>query len=215
MRAAIMFIGRIKTYEEQLEYLLKLQKKYDLDVFCSLNLENLDEYHQTFLDALNVKKFHFEKAPYNIDWNNYATRYVVIRPNMVSHFYNSFKCFQLIEEYQKENNFTYDIIIKFRADIISSEELNLEKNVEPNNIFIPSGWDHCGINDQVAYGDYNTMKLYCDVYNRIENMCNNGCDFHPETLILRLLINNNIRINRFNYNYNLNSKRDQRIENEK
>ena len=207
MKIAVIFSGRIKSYEQQLEYLMNLQNKFNLDFYCSINQENIDLYHQNFLNLFKVKEYNFEKSEYNEEWNKYNSKYCVNKKNTVSRFYNDYKCFKLIEQYQYENNFKYDIILKFRADIVSTNEFNFIENIEKNTIYIPNEYDHCGLNDQIAYGNFDTMKIYCDIYNQIENLCKEGVDFHPESLVLNQILKNNIRIIRFNYYYHLNNNR--------
>lgn len=58
VRIALYFSGRIKSYERHILQLQKLKEYYSIDVFLAINGE-LDEYHQQFIDLLNVKRYLF------------------------------------------------------------------------------------------------------------------------------------------------------------
>jgi hypothetical protein len=77
-----------------------------------------------------------------------------------------------------------------------------------NTIYIPTNNDHGGINDQIAFGDHDTMTIYSTIHDRITYYCKEeDTPYHPETLTLKNLINNNITIVRFDFPYTLNPKR--------
>lgn len=107
---------------------------------------------------------------------------------------------------------SYDIVIKLRADIVFFEELLLPEVIEKNTIYIPEGNDYPyhsydpfyhveGINDHLAYGTFETMKVYSNVYKNIDNYCSNGRPYHPESLLLHHLQSNGLKIKRFRISY--------------
>jgi hypothetical protein len=122
-------------------------------------------------------------------------------------FYNTFKAFQLLEKYERNHKMKFNCIIFYRADIDSSEILDI--NIEnDNDIYIPDGNDYGGINGLIAYGSNNSMKVYCNLVNNIDKMCREQhVTFHPETLLKKHLENNSIIIKRFPYEYSLHKSR--------
>jgi hypothetical protein len=75
---------------------------------------------------------------------------------------------------------------------------------EENTCFIPEGQDwRDGLNDQIAYGDFKTMKKYCGLIENIRILCESGVVFHPETLLSNHLQKEGVKIKRFIYNYRL------------
>ena len=115
--------------------------------------------------------------------------------------------FEQIKEFVK-NHFIYDVIIYFRIDILSEDIFSIPTIIENNTIYIPIGYDfEGGLNDQLAYGDYNSMKIYCNLYNFVESYNTHGIPYHPEILLKYHLNCHVVRIERFNYNYTLNKKR--------
>lgn len=76
----------------------------------------------------------------------------------------------------------FGIYVIARTDIRFSGPIDF--NIQPGKIYIPSGNDHRdGINDQFAFGDYDVMKWYCDLYDHYRDYFNGGLIFHPETYL--------------------------------
>lgn len=130
-------------------------------------------------------------------------------------YYCNMQAFRLIEEHQQEKGFVYDIVIKFRADIITNHILPINFDICKHQIMIPSGEDYYfehgsqpGINDQIAYGDFQTMKLYSSLYSSIENyILSRISGYHPEALLLTHLQRHSINITRFDFEYTLDEHR--------
>jgi hypothetical protein len=112
-----------------------------------------------------------------------------------SQYYHKYRCFRLLEAYQQKYNIKFNCIIIFRADVDSSDEF-IVKPLEENTIYIPEGKDYYGLNDQIAYGNYeseinnaiqqnknacvnvnkifdfykNNINIFCDeIYNNVFN----------------------------------------------
>lgn len=218
MNIALYFSGRVNTYEEQIDYFKNLKDLYNIDYFCSINGIQ-DEYHDTFIKELDIKSYFFEQheSIFDDSWISfpthlsYADRDYTLR--MSSHFYNNKKAFELIEKYQEEHDIKYDIIIKFRADIISDEIFPIIQDIKPDYIYIPKEWDwdwrgmH-GINDHIAYGSSEVMKIYSNLFPYIKEYCSeHSRGYHPESLLLYHLQRNEMKIERFNYTYTHNKNR--------
>jgi hypothetical protein len=220
MRVAIFFSGRIKGFQ-YLNTLHLIKEKYNPTFFCSLNEESITDEILLFLKTFNLSKnqYNIEKTIVPEILYTFRKHPVTIVSNTYSMFYHNKRCFDLIEKYPQK----FDIIIRFRADIDSPEILSL-LHINPNTVYIPKGNDpyEGTINDQVAYGDFNTMKIYCEVVNNIIEFCtinkpqliksfnsimNKNKLFHPETLMKRQLDLYKININRFDYKYVLDKRR--------
>lgn len=214
-RVALYFSGRIRTYEQQISTLKNLSEKYNMDVFVSLNGE-LDDYHRIFLDTFDIKKYNFEIFHLDEPFKNLRGYRDGNSPyNMTSAFYNNMKAFEMIEEYQNQHGFVYDVVVKYRADVVSNEDLNL-LNMDMGSLYIPEGRDYTvhskykGMNDQIAYGDPEMMKIYSSLYRNMEEyLIKDNVIFHPESLLYHHLKKNDIidRIKRFPFDYSLNKKR--------
>jgi hypothetical protein len=59
----------------------------------------------------------------------------------------------------------YDFYVHIRPDMKFNGPLRFsDYEAKPNTIYIPKGNDYRGINDQFAFGDYDTMRKYFSVY---------------------------------------------------
>jgi hypothetical protein len=92
--------------------------------------------------------------------------------NIYSGLYSIYKCNQLKKEYELENNFKYDKVIRSRFDFGFDKILDFEK-YDDNIIYVPddNGYRHnYGFNDQFAIGSSYNMDIYSDMYNNIEKI---------------------------------------------
>lgn len=67
-------------------------------------------------------------------------------------------CLTLINSYQKQNNFTYDWIIRSRVDGYWSDSLSPDDFI-PGQYLVPPGSSYGGLNDRFGVGDYNTSVV--------------------------------------------------------
>lgn len=75
----------------------------------------------------------------------------------------------------------YDFYVRIRPDMKFNGQLNFN-DYEPkeNTVYIPKGMDYRGINDQFAFGDYESMRKYYSVYLNCEELFNEGHLFNSE-----------------------------------
>lgn len=81
------------------------------------------------------------------------------------------KSYELMLKYEEENNIKFDIILRIRSDVIFKIPLNLSI-YEMNKLYVPKFhyWD--GINDRLAFGPSNLMKIYMKMYSYIYELAN-------------------------------------------
>ena len=87
--------------------------------------------------------------------------------HLYSMWYKAFKCFELTEK----TNTKYDLVIKSRPDIAILDTFTLDE-VDPTYINWPyysQGWFQ-EPHDYFAIGNYENMKVYNNLYNRMEDM---------------------------------------------
>ncbi len=93
----------------------------------------------------------------------------------------------------------FDIYVRIRPDMKFNGRLNWNdfENIEKNTIYIPEGQNFCGINDQFAFGDYDTMRKYYSVYLHATDLWNEGHEFNSEIFQLGNLQKQQVNIVRF------------------
>lgn len=67
-------------------------------------------------------------------------------------------CLTMIKDYQQQNNFTYDWIVRTRVDGYWSAPLDPE-NFIPGRYLVPPGSSYGGLNDRLGIGDLNTSTV--------------------------------------------------------
>ena len=184
----------------------------------------------TWIDMLykkyNVKKINLEsQIDFKVSENllKRKTKYSNAF-NIHSGMYSIYKCNELKKQYELENNFKYDWVIRIRFDF-GFDKL-IEFNEYDNNcIYVPNDCEHnFGFNDQFAIGSSKNMDTYSDLYLKIDEVLNSynnnikTTNYCPtvdlvghEQLLQQHLENNNLSYKIINFNnflYRHNGKPD-------
>ena len=211
LKVAVLFAGRIRGYETVLGKLHDIKNRYTPTYYCSLNEPTYDEYTDNFCKTFDISRdrINIESTPYP-DFIKAAP----VRPgfsnmqNWYSMLYHENKAFKMIENDITKNKKHFDCILYYRADIDSPDTLILEYP-KSNTLYIPNGHDYLGINDRVAYGDFDSMKKYCSVVDIIQSAESmNG--INPEIMIKRHLESHKLEIIRFKFNTCLSKERNEK-----
>ena len=147
----------------------------------------------------NIKKYNFEiyQPPDEIK--------IKSGPNQLSMFYNLKKGVDLISAND------YDIILYARTDFVYEQNIEFSLGSD-NDIYIPSGHDYTGINDQMCYGSPIAMKKYASLYEDIDtyvSLLKNDVtgDVRPEDLLKHHIDTTGLSVHRFDLEYEYNSNR--------
>ena len=214
-RVAILFSGRIKGYEHVLENLKTIQNTYNPQIFCSLNELELTNDIKRFCEILSIPPDHVNIEQTQLPtWSDTCN---LMNPtlNVYSMFYHQNKAFGMIENYMKTTSTVFDCILYYRADMNPKERLNLVLP-EKNSIYIPNDRGYGGLNDRMAYGDYESMKIYCNLISSFKNLCNDQTwqPINAEKMLEKhLLSNSNIQIIDIKYNTDLHESRNDKLAN--
>lgn len=203
MKIAILFSGRlnnnIEQYNNCMEFLIQSNQ---VDFFISHSKTPNKQLIQDFVKLYKPKKimendetyFNVEKYPKHESSN---------RHNVMCMFKNRIKVYHLFQQYIKETNVKYDIVISSRCDLWFQQKFNLQsllENVKHNQLCIPIEHDF-GINDQFAVGNVMTISTYLQTYNSLFEFLESGILFHPETLLRDFLQSKKVNIHRFSIKY--------------
>lgn len=123
---------------------------------------------------------------------------------VLSMFYKIKSCNNLKSAYEKKYNFLYDVVIRFRPDILLYDKLTVEKS---DHIIIPKFSNFGGLNDQIAIGSSKNTDIYSSLYDHIttyltEDKTNYLC-MKPEYFVKYHLNKYNIPITHQYINYAL------------
>jgi len=164
-RVALLFWGRISSYEHSLEYIKSIYNNPDFTcvVFCSLNMSKKNKYVNGFCKEFDIKDEQinieptrvpesYGKNPKNKELCHGGERIASIRDgicyNTYSLFYHQNKAFNLMEAYSDNHSMNFDIVVVFRADMNAENEPNvfpITRRIEANTVYIPK--KSYGMND--------------------------------------------------------------------
>jgi hypothetical protein len=228
MRIAICLAGYLRTFEQCWPSILKnVIQDHDFDIFIHtynklgngqhgwrFPISQTEPINTNFLLSLpNLRTLEIE------DWNDIKYKFenflsmeegsAILPENvnsMVASFYKVYKCNELKKQYEKENNFVYDVVIRMRPDIFFEKKVNLK--IDKNKILInayPWGdedWVHNDIyknpkemwaekqeqiktilNDRFAAGSSENIDYLADLYNKIYDILVNIEFIVPERIL--------------------------------
>jgi hypothetical protein len=125
----------------------------------------------------------------------------VIIENVWKMWYSQFMANKLKTQHEQQHNFKYDLVIKTRPDLALLDTLDVQHvkhyfDTNPNLVLMSSN-KHCGygvnITDTNAVTTSDNMNIYADIFNQALYHHEQGCIFHPETLLARHLMHNGLR----------------------
>lgn len=115
-------------------------------------------------------------------------KYLVDNRNVdgvVSMFYKIYKAYELQKQYEKANNFRYDITIRCRPDLYFLTPLKhewLNEALNDNCLYLPKKGHWTGLNDMFAFGNQFVMNHYSNLYMHLGDIAPK-CPFRPEDLL--------------------------------
>jgi hypothetical protein len=205
MQIALFFSGKVVNITK--EHLSDIKKRYNPVCFASINVDVPTSDINEFLTFMNISPdcvcFEQVQVPDDIKNHRKASKDVNVN-NVYGMFYHNKQCIELIKAYQERTNTRFNCIIKYRSDINNSSEFLLEEPIKENTVYIPKGSDWIGgINDQIAYGSFDTMMKYTNVIDCIKTYISQGINIHPEILLAWHIKMCFLSINRFNFVYKI------------
>lgn len=215
MKLCFMITGLLRGFSNGLLLFLKELSRYiDIDLYIYTTKDNYDykfqttQGHESFTTIVSeqfCKLFVIDcSAIDKVD--NLSAR----EKNIYHQWKKIYLCFQNIPPQ------SYDYIIRIRPDINVQikplEFLEIVAKLNSNTIYIPFGNDLSsinnkgsdkGLNDQVAIGSYDQMKIYSEFYNYLTKKKELERPLVSEVLLLKYLSTVNASIERFSFTYSL------------
>jgi hypothetical protein len=146
----------------------QLKQKYNA---VAVNIESYDGMHDTFLtSSLPVRS-----------WKNVDPRQQDIRVvHLYSMWYMVAKCYDMMDNYARENDIQYDAVIKARPD------LRINRFEMPESMdFVNMPWYHRQDepHDWIAVGSPEMMRKYCHLYNHLDGLWEASLVDVPESVL--------------------------------
>ena len=134
-----------------------------------------------------------------------AQRYLAHIPNYFSQWYAVKEANCLKKNYEEQNNFVYDIVLRVRTEIYYERQLNYDDlKYHEKKVIIPLGYGDGNtygaglksINDFMAFGSSKNIDIYSSLYDYIPQYCQETYVIHSESHVLYHLQKNKIPIHR-------------------
>ena len=224
MKVAVCFSGQLRTWKKVYktwEHIINNNDtKHEIDYFfhafkensipkigvSHVDMELLDTPQVEFEELKNIfnpKKYEIEsqkKFIENLESVDYVNPYIC-------QYYSMFKSSQLKKEYERENNFEYDLVIKMRYDLFFNEDIIDTNKIFNENIYYgynPS-YDEYGnlnrITDLFFYSKSKTFDFLSEYYNNIKCLPSKYKDYslEPEFAWFYYVTSNNITIDEYHW----------------
>jgi len=190
----------------------KLEEHYNSIIYAIGTENNIDVFYsgdnspetslKNFVDLYKPVAYTNDKINTDCDLRKYPDRNPetmdICLYNLVRHYINKKRVFKLLDDYTTKNKVEYDIIVSLRLDLMFYSSFNFT-SIKPNTIYVPNGADHSinAINDQIAYGNFNSMKKYMNIFDNIIYLLENKKSIpHSESLHYANIVYNNLNIER-------------------
>ena len=130
---------------------------------------------ETMISLYKPKKHIIEPQKY-FEQNKWSDRLMpsIKSDHMYSMFYSINESNKLKKQYEDENNFIYDWVIRIRFDMaIPSGPLNLN-NLTNDHLWVAEGCfnNRDGYLDSLGYSNSQIMDIYSDTFNHIDDIAN-------------------------------------------
>lgn len=220
LRAALTYSGQPRdiesTWSNHKKYLIKplIDQGFKVDIFChfwfdkneigqdyvegSYLIGRIQETTEMFLKKeLKPLKLVLEK-PTSFDFIDLVPDQRF--PHPIDRTLSMFKSWNSVskelEEYEKDNNFQYDIVFRMRTDLVFHNTFPESKYFDLNNLYVLNRYAHLdyGIDDTFAFSSSENIKTYYDLINNLDEITNLGAAINPETL-LGYYISNFLKLN--------------------
>jgi hypothetical protein len=215
MKVAICFSGHLRNFNNLLnnfkDKILSLKDQHQIDLFFSIwdlyepqyswtnqnetvsNLINIEDI--SILNPIKIEVENFNEIKDNFLLKNFTNTdrsNQWTSKNGILHstpmFYKIYKANELKKNYERINNFKYDIVVRYRSNLSISQKINLD--IDSNTLY---NKEQVGtlLDDRFAYGDSETMDKYSDLYLNLSLILNKYGRFGPEEILYDWVINEN------------------------
>lgn len=160
MKICILLSGLQRNFEPFIENQLNLViNAYDLDVFIFTSNQNALRFHDNsgVIDYVKKENYTNDEAffkskyknlkgiyidQYDCKFNEFVTKNNITKHrnhtlNMINSYFKINECIKLMEQYETNNNFKYELVIRCRLDFFAYDDFLNPHNINNNVIYLP------------------------------------------------------------------------------
>lgn len=153
------------------------------------NSGNIGTWHpnadRIIIEQIKPKKIIFEAPNDFKQFSHLANQPTAIQTRITSQFYSIQQANNLKKQYEEENNFKYDVVIKTRLDLEYHQPFIIPKDDFTNTLYVAEMYQHMRHNDSYpttdglkyssmsdtfVYGSSANIDILSDMYSNFENM---------------------------------------------
>jgi hypothetical protein len=128
----------------------------------------IPETDKIIIEQINPKKYKFEHPREFSEFNHLTSIPQAIQTQMASLFYGINQANELKKQYEIENNFIYDIVIRTRLDLLYKNSLTIDLlkqlEINHNTIYVPSFYQKHRQNDSYPLKNGETYGSLSDIF---------------------------------------------------
>lgn len=208
---AVLVSGTLRSYESALAPFLHALPDH-FHIFISCPEEHEDQYLNKITvptvseNSSRIKYIQVLKEPESLLLKDLSHR----EKNTYLQWYRIQQIFKVVDPHK------YKTIIRARPDILFSSDVDtfMAYFCEPlkeNTVYIPVGFDifhsqfqkNQSVNDQFAFGMYDSMSKYCNLFSHLCELESVNKPFISEEILFTYLTKSNIHIQRIDLQYTL------------
>lgn len=153
------YVDFVKCGKSIFDYIINENKDYEIDFFCHSWNEDLNK---SFIEIYNPKSIQTENNNLYIN-EIQENNGVGDKFSLISQALSTKKSIELKEQYEKKNNFQYDIVILYRYDVLIWKKMDLnDYDLSDDNIYVNAHPD-CG-GDFHFIMNNNNSKIFKNLY---------------------------------------------------
>ena len=168
-KVAVCISGQIRTAIEAYDPFINFFKNEDIDVFIHTWFDPEINDHSDIIEKIKTL---YQPKSFQIDYSPNYNRLdfgVMLKTFMLSN--------ELKKNYEIENDFRYDVVVKYRFDILFQHHILFPTNsLQQRTLYYPIGntgvldydFENHGMTDVIFWGDSQTMDIATDVYRYYE-----------------------------------------------
>lgn len=217
MRVALCLSGAPRSFKRCVENLRRnFIDLYKPDIFISTwRFESPDErFPETdtpdeLVELYNPLKFDIEifnarrKATFETNpFKSFADQQGSTVSRMLPMFYKIYLSDLHRFMYEKENQFTYDVVVRCRSDLLFHSPVQLEKP-PANAVCFPEKNSTSHVNDQFWYCDSETSTQMCSLYYFIPQLWHSGILIHGEALVYSYVVARHLAVKPVQIDYDI------------
>lgn len=184
MRIAILISGFLRSFRQNYKQLQLVMSGHDIDIYLHISTQEQEDRYMN--EPLNYNNIIDLVQPVScIIEGELPHLNNIVHVNQQRMWYKIYQLNQLKQNYEKANGFVYDLVIRYRPDLLFTDKhidwnsyiTNDDEDGDDNTIY------HCGIekhpdyvNDELNFGSSGAMDIYCDLFSDFDTYSEKGIE---------------------------------------